>query len=1301
MTYDVNTEQQSAAFKALFDGCGGTLAYNAAGVQYSCLGGAFKNVPVHLYVSQEYTLTSAVVTYASDFYPQGTSVSKSIISSATGTFTNGGNTVTAPLDISGGGWTLGAYHTGGTVTSTFTDPSDKLQISYGGAAVLANSPNLGHSITFTKNPSSTGTTVTLNKAQGTPIYVPDTDGTWSGHTFKGWTLTSGSSTVNYLPGSEFNVDEGTTLYAVWVAIVYHAVTINGTSQQVESGTTATAPGTNPAKATEYFNGSNALIDGASDSTAVAVKKITCAFAGWKNNATGQIWDFSTPVTGALTLVPEYSQIVYYKVSFDKNHAGSAYTAASQWIQAGDPVTEVTAPSTVTTGSPATNYYFAGWNTKQDGTGEYWNFYGDVVNTNLTLFAQWTTVNSYNIIFDDNLADSKDDYVWNTGSLTQNSIAATGYVTAPVMSRVNYVFDGWYTDSNCNASNAYNLNRTLSDNNASGIDANQDKIITLYAKWMPKYTSENDILISNATLSAGTYATFYSDFVDAFENNASYNTNEATLVYRNFYLVNANGTLVNPSVLPAGLYLNSRTGEIYGVPTAAVGNYSFHIRIANDEGRWISLTYPITIHLSNAALNIDMKDDNTGFIKTYGGNDPGFFSNQFSVTATGSPAVVYDADGTDVTLTYDYTATKTSRAGNESTFSPAGAATLKYAPDLLHAISNSISNDKTEILGMAFERVPGEDAGVYKLFMAADGVSGTAISHYDISIANALLASSLTYGEGNSPALTTAPEYVFTVNALPGASYSNGESTVTYGTYASGEDVKAALTSGSGLVSNPGIEVIDAFQTVTLISLNVSRAGKLVIGTYTNGFAPTLANTSSPKGTSLAEGATTSANYSNPAFSLAISAKELTAVKKNCGITAGSHFDVDALANLISLDSLHGDFVGLTITALTLGETTYDLTNTVQKDAAETALATLAATVGSYPISIAYSMVLTGSDAGNYRISAGTVSDAALNVNAAVAYHSGTAPLVYVVVNSDEDPVTSGGNDTHGAVTSSTDRAANGSDVTLTMDPEAGYRLNGLRILDTDGNVVKFTDNNDGTFSFRMPANGVTYDYYFGLVAVDPGLTGVSTLLETESHNAYLHGYPTGSLKPTGSMTRAEAAQMLYNLLIVKPVNPASSFHDVESSQWFCTAVASMAELGLVTGCNGNFRPDDAITRAEFAAMVVRFSKAINCSCNYTDLTDSFWAYKSIATATTYGWITGSGGFFRPNDNITRAEVSTIMNRVLGRVPDRFYIGSDGTSLNEFKDLTSDEWFYCDMIDATNGHVFDLTPSSLELWGNTK
>ena len=61
---------------------------------------------------------------------------------------------------------------------------------------------------------------------------------------------------------------------------------------------------------------------------------------------------------------------------------------------------------------------------------------------------------------------------------------------------------------------------------------------------------------------------------------------------------------------------------------------------------------------------------------------------------------------------------------------------------------------------------------------------------------------------------------------------------------------------------------------------------------------------------------------------------------------------------------------------------------------------------------------------------------------------------------------------------------------------------------------------------------------------DPDDTGVSDLLDTENHNQYLFGYPEGTFGPDQNMTRAEVAQMFYNLLVDKNVAITASFEAV-------------------------------------------------------------------------------------------------------------------------------------------------------------
>ena len=93
----------------------------------------------------------------------------------------------------------------------------------------------------------------------------------------------------------------------------------------------------------------------------------------------------------------------------------------------------------------------------------------------------------------------------------------------------------------------------------------------------------------------------------------------------------------------------------------------------------------------------------------------------------------------------------------------------------------------------------------------------------------------------------------------------------------------------------------------------------------------------------------------------------------------------------------------------------------------------------------------------------------------------------------------------------------------------------------------------------------------------------------------VNGYTDGTFKPNGNLTRAEAATIFYRLLTDSTrkayATTYNSFKDVPATAWYNTAVSTMAKLGIVNGgADGYFRPNDAITREEMAAMTVRRSR---------------------------------------------------------------------------------------------------------------
>ena len=216
---------------------------------------------------------------------------------------------------------------------------------------------------------------------------------------------------------------------------------------------------------------------------------------------------------------------------------------------------------------------------------------------------------------------------------------------------------------------------------------------------------------------------------------------------------------------------------------------------------------------------------------------------------------------------------------------------------------------------------------------------------------------------------------------------------------------------------------------------------------------------------------------------------------------------------------------------------------------------------------------------------------------------------------------------------------------------------------------------------------------------DPEDTGVSDMLETTLHNAYLHGYGTGEFGPNRDMTRAEVAQMFYNLLRWKDVPVTVQFTDVPENAWYATAVNTLASLGVIEGIGADkYDPHRAISRAEFTAIATRFAKANDIGeVSFADISEVEWFYNAILTAANYGWINGyEDNTFKPYNTITRAEVTAVVNRMLGRRADEKYTASNLGTLRTFRDVDRDFWAYDYILEATNGHDYDRH-DRVEFW----
>ena len=203
-------------------------------------------------------------------------------------------------------------------------------------------------------------------------------------------------------------------------------------------------------------------------------------------------------------------------------------------------------------------------------------------------------------------------------------------------------------------------------------------------------------------------------------------------------------------------------------------------------------------------------------------------------------------------------------------------------------------------------------------------------------------------------------------------------------------------------------------------------------------------------------------------------------------------------------------------------------------------------------------------------------------------------------------------------------------------------------------------------------------------------------LNTGDHYAYVMGYPDGTVRPNGSITRAEVSAILFRLLSDKTrdeyFTTESSFTDVKAGAWYNNSIATLEKAGVIvdTAKGGAFRPNEAITRAELAAMLAQFSDAKPVKgVKFSDVSAEHWAYEAIAIAAKMGWIEGyPDGTFRPDATITRAEMMTLVNRALERVPsDEDHLLSKRVMLT-FPDCKSGDWFYIAVQEATNSHTYE-------------
>lgn len=264
-----------------------------------------------------------------------------------------------------------------------------------------------------------------------------------------------------------------------------------------------------------------------------------------------------------------------------------------------------------------------------------------------------------------------------------------------------------------------------------------------------------------------------------------------------------------------------------------------------------------------------------------------------------------------------------------------------------------------------------------------------------------------------------------------------------------------------------------------------------------------------------------------------------------------------------------------------------------------------------------------------------------------------------------------------------------------------YKENTVVILDKIPKRVGYTFTGwyaDKELTDKITSVKMTSDktVYAGWQATD-----VPNYLNNENHFAYIVGYEDGTVRPNANISRAEVAAIFFRLLKddVRDDNLTANsvFTDVAFGKWYNKSISTMAKIGIVKGRTANaFAPNAPITRAEFAAICSRFDRSnVEIKSDFNDIS-GHWAENEIRRAASLGWIKGyADGSFKPDQNITRAEAASMINRMLHRLPETVDDLLDG--MIQWQDNQPSDWYYINMQEATNSHDFKQKGEINEYW----
>jgi len=249
-----------------------------------------------------------------------------------------------------------------------------------------------------------------------------------------------------------------------------------------------------------------------------------------------------------------------------------------------------------------------------------------------------------------------------------------------------------------------------------------------------------------------------------------------------------------------------------------------------------------------------------------------------------------------------------------------------------------------------------------------------------------------------------------------------------------------------------------------------------------------------------------------------------------------------------------------------------------------------------------------------------------------------------------------GSSANGSVTVSPKTASKGDTVTVTVRPDTGYQLDTITVTDQTGKEITLTDNGDGTFSFTMPASGVTVKAAFQPIAF-PVFTDVPSgsyyeeAVRWAAESGVTAGTDSAHFSPDGICTRAQAVTFLWRAAgSPAPKSSAMPFTDVAADSYCYNAVLWAVENGISKGTSDTaFSPDKTCTRAQIVTFLWRSQNAPTAGSSnpFTDVAASDYYAGAVLWAVKNDITKGTGATtFSPDADCTRAQIVTFLWRTM-------------------------------------------------------